>query len=314
MPFFTIIIPTFNRADKLRKTIESVIQQSFKDFELLIMDDGSVDHTKKVVTSFMDDRIKYSWANNSGGPATPRNHGINAALAPWISFLDADDIWYPGRLAEVAEAIARFPEIDIFCHNEFLSTLGSNEKVPLKYGPYEPDFYRVMLKQGNRLSTSAVTVRTNFLLKHDLRFNERKDYVIVEDYDLWLMFANKNAKFYFIKKFLGEYVIEEDNISLATSKNRQNLLVLLNDHVYNIQEFEQDRDKLWQEINLILKIGDAGESISNWKIVSGIIKLAPALIKHPIQSLKIISAKIQTKVIKRQIIYSINLLAVFFNL
>ena len=297
MPFFSIVIPTFNRADKLRLTIESVLKQSFVDFELLIMDDGSVDHTEKVVKRFRDDRIKYVWANNSGGPATPRNHGINAASAPWISFLDADDIWYPDRLAVVAESIARFPEIDIFCHNEILSTVGSNVKTPLKYGPYEPEFYRVMLKQGNRLSTSAVTVRTNFLLKHDLRFNERKDYVIVEDYDLWLMLANKNAKFYFINKFLGEYVIEEDNISLETSKNRQHLLVLLNDHVYNIQEFEQDKNKLWQEINLILKIGDAGESFGKWKIVSGIKTLAGALIKHPLQSLKIISAKIRTKVI-----------------
>jgi glycosyltransferase involved in cell wall biosynthesis len=298
MPFFTIVIPTFNRADKLRATIESVIQQSFVDFELLIMDDGSVDHTEKVVNSFIDSRIKYNWAKNSGGPATPRNYGINAASAAWISFLDADDIWYPSRLAEVAEAIERFPEIDVFCHNEILSTVGSKLKTCLKHGPYEPDFYRVMLKQGNRLSTSAVTVRTNFLLKHDLCFNERKDYVIVEDYDLWLMLANKNAKFYFINKFLGEYVIEEDNISLAVSKNRQNLLVLLNDHVYNIQEFEQNKNMLWQEINLILMIGDAGESFGKWKIFSGMKILAGALIKHPIQSLKIIFEKFLTKVNK----------------
>jgi glycosyltransferase involved in cell wall biosynthesis len=298
MPFFSIVIPTFNRADKLRLTIESVIKQSFKDFEILIMDDGSVDHTEKVVRSFRDDRIKYYWANNSGGPATPRNNGIEVASAPWISFLDADDIWYPRRLADVAESITRFPEIDVFCHNEVLSNVGSNIKTPLKYGPYEPDFYRVMLKHGNRLSTSAVTVRTNFLAKHDLRFNERKDYVIVEDYDLWLMLANKNAKFYFINKSLGEYVIDEDNISLAASKNRQNLLIMLNDHVYNIQEFEQDKNMLWQEINLILKIGDAGDSFGKWEIVNGIKILTGALIKHPLQSIKMIFAKIRTKVIK----------------
>jgi glycosyltransferase involved in cell wall biosynthesis len=298
MPYFTIVIPTYNRADKLRATIESVIQQSFGDFELLIMDDGSVDHTEKVVSSFMDARIKYNWAKNSGGPATPRNHGINAASAPWISFLDADDIWHPGRLEKVAESIARFPEIDVFCHNEILTTVGSNKKTTLKYGPYEPEFYRVMLKQGNRLSTSAVTVRTNFLLQHNLRFNERKDYVIVEDYDFWLMLANKNAKFYFINNLLGEYVIDEDNISLAASRNRENLLVLLRDHVYNIQEFEQDKNKLWQEIILILKIGDAGDYFGKWKIVSGIKILAGALINHPLESLNIISSKIRIKVMK----------------
>jgi hypothetical protein len=112
------------------------------------------------------------------------------------------------------------------------------------------------------------------------------------------MLANKNAKFYFINKFLGEYVIEEDNISLATSKNRQNLLILLNDHVYHIQKFEQDKNKLWQEINLILMIGDVGESFGKWQIVRGLKILIGALIKHPFQSIKIISAKIWIKVVK----------------
>ena len=295
MAFFTIVIPTFNRAEKIKLTIQSVLDQTFTDFELLVMDDGSIDNTREVIAGYGDARIKYDWANNSGGPATPRNRGIDASSAPWISFLDADDVWYPDRLAVLAEAIFQYPEIDVFCHNEMLSTIGSDIKTPLKYGPYEPDFYQVMLKQGNRLSTSAVTVRTEFLKSHHLRFNQRKDFVIVEDFDLWLHLANKNARFHFINQFLGEYVIESDNISLATSKNRHNLLVVLKEHVYNVQQFEPDKNKLWQEVNLFIQVQDAGECFKNRGIAKGLQLLLRIFFTHPLSFFKIMTAKLKNK-------------------
>lgn len=297
MPFFTVVIPTFNRADKLAATIRSVLEQTFQDFELLVMDDGSTDDTEKMVSSLSDPRVRYDLAPNSGGPATPRNRGINAASAPWISFLDADDIWYPTRLSEIAQAITQNPESNVFCHNEMLHIVGANEKTLLKYGPYEKDFYRTMLTQGNRLSTSAVTVRTDFLLKHDLRFNQASDYVIVEDYDFWLRLANHGACFTFIAKPLGEYIIEIDNISLATTRARHNQRVLLKDHVYIIQQFEIDKDKLWRQICLRLDIEEGRELLGQGKIVDGLRMLAGIMAAQPFQTMKILADKIQYKLI-----------------
>jgi len=295
MPFFTIVIPTFNRAEKLAATMHSVLEQTFDDFELLVMDDGSTHHTEKIVSSFSDPRIRYDWAPNSGGPATPRNRGIVSASAPWISFLDADDIWYPTRLSEVAQAISRNSESDVFCHNEMLHTVGTKEKVLLNYGPYEKGFYRIMLTQGNRLSTSAVTVRTDFLLKHELRFNQASNYVIVEDYDLWLHLANQGARFTFISKPLGEYIIENDNISLATTRMRHNQQVLLTDHVYTIQQFEPDKDKLWCQIRLRLDIGEGRELLEQGKTVNGLCLLACTAAVQPLQVLRIFATKFRKK-------------------
>ena len=110
-PFFSVVIPTFNRSPVLKRAIESVLAQSFLDYEILVMDDGSTDDTQAVVESFHDQRICYYWAENSGGPATPRNRGIDAARADWICFLDADDLWYPDKLERVAEEIKRNPDI-----------------------------------------------------------------------------------------------------------------------------------------------------------------------------------------------------------
>ena len=298
MPFFTVVIPTYNRAEKLKYTVCSVLKQTYSDFELLVMDDGSSDHTKAVVSSFADRRICYEWAQNSGGPATPRNRGISAASAPWITFLDADDIWYETRLAEVAEAIARQPEVDVFCHNELLNTIGSDSKSLLQYGPFERDFYRILLTQGNRLSTSAVTIRTDFLLRHQLRFNQSRDYVIVEDYDLWLHLANSGAQFCFLNSVLGEYIMENDNISQAVEKVRYNQKVLLKDHVYKIQSFEPNRDKLWCEICLRLDLEESRELWVRGEVLKGLRILVARIFVQPLNTLKVLSAKLRNRVMR----------------
>jgi len=295
MPFFTIVIPTYNRAEKLVITIRSVIEQTFEDFELLVMDDGSTDDTEKMINAFSDPRIRYEWAPNSGGPATPRNRGINAAKSPWISFLDADDVWYPTKLSEVAQTIINNPEVHVLCHNEMLNVIGSNKKTLLKYGPYEKYFYRIMLTQGNRLSTSAVTVRTDFLRTHDLRFNQNDNYIIVEDYDFWLYLASYKAQFVFINKPLGEYIVENDNISLLTKKLRHNEKVILKNHVYNVQQFEIDKDKLWSQICLRLDIKEGRELFGKGEIIKGLSILLRAMFTKPIQLYKYFHNKIQYK-------------------
>jgi glycosyltransferase involved in cell wall biosynthesis len=269
-PYFSIVIPTFNRAEKLKQTLESVIVQSFTDFEVLVMDDGSTDNTKAVIESFHDTRLRYDWAPNSGGPATPRNRGINAAQAEWICFLDADDLWYPEKLKRVHKAITNNPGFDLICHNEMMSVLATGRKTLLKHGPFAAEFYRVMLTLGNRVSTSATTVKRDFLHKHSLRFNQSPDYVIVEDYDMWLRIALHGGVFHFMAEPLGEYIIEGDNISSNLGQMQHNQQVVLRDHVYHLQTFQPDKDKLWHYINAGLMIFSAKNMLANRHYVSGV--------------------------------------------
>ncbi|PJZ45506.1 glycosyltransferase family 2 protein [Leptospira brenneri] len=295
MPFFSVVIPTYNRAEKLKLTIESVLRQTYGNFELLIMDDGSTDHTESVVNDFKDTRIHYHWAPNSGGPATPRNRGILKAAAPWITFLDADDLWYPNRLFEIEKSITKNSEIDVFSHNEMLTTPDNQEKRLLQYGPYESDFYRVLLTKGNRLSTSATTIRTSFLIQNELRFNESPDYVIIEDYDLWLRMAFLNAKFLFIQEALGEYIIEDDNISNSIEKIDKNQRNMMREHVYNIQQFDSDRDKLWQDVCLRLDFEKFRSYLRSGKTFQGIQLMLRSLFFNPISFTRIIAVKLTVK-------------------
>jgi glycosyltransferase involved in cell wall biosynthesis len=282
VPLFSVVIPTYNRAMRLARTIDTVLAQSFANFELLIMDDGSTDGTAEMVESYRDSRIRYDWAPNSGGPATPRNRGIDLAKGDWVAFLDADDLWYPKKLEAVAEVITHAPEITAICHNEYRKNDVTGERRLLCHGPYEEDFYRVMLLQGNRVSTSAVVVRREFLNRNELRFNTTEEYAIVEDYDLWLRIALTSGRFFFIEDPLGEYIIENDNLTSNFKRYQHNRTCLLRDHVMNVQSFEPNREKLWRMMKVRLAIQNSKQIVRTHGLIPAAKVVLCAALNSPL--------------------------------
>ena len=104
-PLISVVIPTYQRRDKLKVTLDSVLSQTYENYEVLIMDDGSTDGTKEMVNSYSDPRIFYNWQENTGGPAKPRNNGIKISKGSWIAFLDDDDNWKKNKLDEICGQI-----------------------------------------------------------------------------------------------------------------------------------------------------------------------------------------------------------------
>ena len=109
MPKISVIVPTYNRARFVTKAIDSVLAQTYKDYEIIVVDDGSTDNTKQVLRPYMD-RIHYIYQENTG-VSTARNAGIRAAKGDWVAFLDSDDEWLPERLAVAMEAVQQNPRI-----------------------------------------------------------------------------------------------------------------------------------------------------------------------------------------------------------
>lgn len=297
-PFFSAVIPTYNRAETLRWTIDSVLAQTFTNFEVLVMDDGSTDGTRKMVESFADSRIKYDWAPNSGGPSTPRNRGVDAATTEWICFLDADDLWSPNKLEQVARYIQANPGADLICHHVVQTEEVSGKSTIARCGPFERDLYRVMLTEGNQVITSATTVRREFLDRHGLRFNTSPDYVIVEDYDLWLRIALAGGKFCKIREALGVYVIRPSGISSNLTKWDRNLMTLLKEHVYNLQKFDPDKDRLWRKITSHLLLDRAIVLIAEHRLASGIQSLLKGFCGAPATSIFYIFSKFTRRIRK----------------
>ncbi len=172
MPFFSIIIPTFNRARIIRRPIDSIIAQTFTDWELIIVDDGSTDDTKSVVDSYLDKRIRYVWQENQERNAA-RNTGLRLSSAEWICFLDSDDEYYPNHLSTLYEAINCYPEYKIYyTEMEFVSNDGSVKVRPFysknlsKFDP--PD--SLCLVAINKIVFSKIRLPEHLVSSEDFYF------------------------------------------------------------------------------------------------------------------------------------------------
>jgi len=265
MSFFSIITPTFNRLAQLPELVNCVLGQYFDDFELIIVDDGSTDGTDELIQDLIvDPRIKYyRLKKNSGGPAHPRNYGIEKSEGDWISFLDADDLWKANKLTETYTLIKKNPQVIVFCHDEIMLKRATGYRRHLRYGPFTKNFYQTMLIEGNKLSTSATTVKRDFLLSHNIKFNEDSNYTIVEDYDFWLQIAKREAKFYFHNKPLGYYVVDKYGISSDHQKSLNNLSHLLKSHVDSLDIPASSKKIILNKIKYFSEFSSAIYSFKN---------------------------------------------------
>lgn len=112
----SVVIPLYNKEDCIKKTLDSVLNQSYKDFEVIVVDDGSTDKSAEIVASITDSRIRLITQRN-GGPSAARNRGIKEANEEYVAFIDADDIWFPDYLKEMVDMLTSFPEAVIWGFN-----------------------------------------------------------------------------------------------------------------------------------------------------------------------------------------------------
>jgi glycosyltransferase involved in cell wall biosynthesis len=117
MPLVSVVIPTYNSAQYLPETIESILSQSWQDFEIIIVDDGSTDNTQGVVGAFNSNKIRYIGQENSGGPSRPRNVGVHHARGKYISLFDSDDLMSANKLAEAVAFLERYSDLGLLFAN-----------------------------------------------------------------------------------------------------------------------------------------------------------------------------------------------------
>ena len=135
MPRVSVVIPTYNRADLIGETIASVLNQSYTDFELIVVDDGSTDNTREVVSSF-NAPITYSYQSNQGiSPA--RNNAIKASNSEYIALLDSDDVWVSNKLEHQVKLLESQPDVGcVYCDYEFIEKDGNRVPSPPSYISY----------------------------------------------------------------------------------------------------------------------------------------------------------------------------------
>ena len=181
MAVVSVVIPTFNRAQKVVRAVSSVFSQTFADVEIIVVDDGSTDGTKKAVEQF-GDRVTYVAHSSNLGVSAARNTGIKKSNTPLIAFLDSDDHWFPEKLAVQVGFFNAHPET-VACQTEELWIRNGIRVNPMKkHLKPSGNIFKPSLKLC-LVSPSAVMLK-QCLLDEVGSFDE--DLPVCEDYDLWL--------------------------------------------------------------------------------------------------------------------------------
>lgn len=188
LPQVSIIIPTYQRAYLIRETIDSVLAQTYQDFEIIVIDDGSTDGTGELVAEYQN-RVRYIYQENRG-PASARNIGIQAAYGEFIAFQDSDDLWLPEKLALQMPLFARDPEIGmVYCDMSYFRFDGPSAR-PSSFISHAPPVsgyaLREMFVNGTPMHTPTAIVRRHCFDRVGL-FDE--ELLAFEDQDLWFRIA-----------------------------------------------------------------------------------------------------------------------------
>ena len=232
-PRVSVIIPTYDRAHLVGRAIQSVLDQTYQDFEVIVIDDGSTDNTAEVVDSYGDERVKYIRHQvNKGTPAAARNTGIKAAMGELIGFVDSDDEWLPEKLQR---------QVDKFD--------SSSENVALIYGGYEAIddetkksiglvramkrgyMFTEMLKMSGPVNILTPLVKRECfervgLFDEDMRF--------AEDWDMWLRIA-EHYEFDFVEGIVARSYLSREQ--------------LRSDRIGALEGLSKFRAKHWQHLS-----------------------------------------------------------------
>jgi glycosyltransferase involved in cell wall biosynthesis len=211
-PLITVVIPTYNHALYLRSAIKSVLNQTYTNWEIIVVDNYSTDETDKVLAEFSNLPMNTFKVNNHGTIAISRNIGCAHAKGEWIAFLDSDDYWTDDKLHICSKYLA--PGVDLIYHdlkifNESLK-LQKNRKIKSRQlkRPVTID----LLLKGNTIATSSVMVRKTALDAVG-GMNETPELIGTEDYNTWLKISKQTEGFKHVGKALGFYRLHEANIS-----------------------------------------------------------------------------------------------------
>jgi teichuronic acid biosynthesis glycosyltransferase TuaG len=215
----SVVIPTYNHAIFIKDALQTLVAQTYTNWQAIIINNYSTDKTEEVIASFNDPRIQMINFANQGIIAASRNRGIELASGEYVAFLDSDDLWTSTKLERCVNMLET-KRLDWVCHGENWFGEGIDKPRDVFYGPENKASFDALLYNGNCISTSAVVVKRDFLAQVN-GFSEAEAYVTAEDYHLWLRLAQNKVRLGFIKEILGAYRIHANGQSRAAVRNMQ---------------------------------------------------------------------------------------------
>lgn len=292
----SVIIPTYNRERTIKRAIFSVLDQSYSDLELIVVDDCSTDRTEEVVGSIVDTRMRYIKLEYNQGACAARNAGIQVAKGDYIAFQDSDDEWYPSKLERQLKVMAdtgadvSFHKVCIHYKSEKKKEIYFPKSIGSRFVSHEEMCNRTLI------TTQSILGKRSVFLDHEFDPEVKK----TQDYD-WGIRASRNHSFYYFDEVLVKQYYQDDSISAQgmeiIKKTRQYYLKKYKDEFKNNPSFEIFQLRIIAKCKLFLEEDPLREYERIYKIRHTLFDLVPVVLckahlLKPMYCLKEIGKKI----------------------
>ena len=207
-PCISVLMPAYNAEKYIGEAIESVLNQTFKDFELIVVNDGSTDRTEEIILSFSDPRIRYVKNEKNIGVISTRNKSVDLATGKYCALLDADDISLPQRFETQLRFFEKNPDYVLCGSWAYIIDNKGNRTGKIKFIDSD-NLLKISYLFSNALVNSSIMLKTDILKK----FKYRPEILISEDFDLFLRMVNAGLKIANLPEYLIKYRWHDTNIS-----------------------------------------------------------------------------------------------------
>lgn len=306
MPFFTVIIPLYNKEKYIENAIKSILNQTFTDFELIIINDCSTDKSIEIASDFLSEKVRLIHHEKNSGLAATRNAGIKNANSNYITFLDADDLWKPHFLEKIYHLIQNFPEARIFGTNyeeiwkgTLKTPLNGSESLEENYKGYI-NFFKLNIKQGvynhgsvcfhKKVFEKIGYYNQNIQVSEDLDFNIRANYHFKLAYDnsvhmsYFMQTDNQLTRSSTINKSIPDYDLYED-----WTNNNSDLKKYLDFERYVLgKRLKKNNDNRWKKM-----IATIDPKNLNWK--QNVLLKLPSFLLNTVDKIKLFLLKLGIK-------------------
>src|SRR5690554_4399870 len=240
---FSIVIPLYNKEQSVNNTLQSVLNQTFTEFEVVIVNDGSTDNSVEKVEAFNDPRIRLIHQANAGVSAA-RNKGIKEANYEWIAFLDADDLWMEDKLEFVRNAISFNDKIELVLHAFERTIVHKNKTIINCYRKEQGVLPSLLLAivDGLKIQTSTVVVKKSLFENHKQLYF-RLGVNNSEDREVWYKLACLKVKTIYLPNMLSKYVVDDNVNSLTGNKNRKYHFLKMEENISQFLDIISDSEK-----------------------------------------------------------------------
>lgn len=245
LPLVSILMPVYKTAPYLREAMDSMLSQTFTDFELIVLDDCSPDNAEEILDSYTDPRIVRYKGEKNAGLSNVLNVGIGMARGKYIARMDSDDLSMPERLQIQVDYLEAHPDIDLVSVG--MRLFGAKDEVWLR--EQDPEKVKIIALFHSPILHASSMWRRDSFEKHGLRF--RQEMVPAEDYDLWTRALVKGLRLVNLRQVLYKYRIHPEQATTQTDKTTsKSRMVQQNYLASTLPSLSEKRrnlfpDKLW---------------------------------------------------------------------